>query len=374
MLGIIVLSIRIADIHENLGDKLANPSILKAVMRTITAEPEFVDIPKSQFPDGESSGLRARAMSEIAQAAGQSVTAEIWLIHGLVDPSSAYLSQFELCLLYWNEGRRDRALNACRGTKSSAVYWLNQGYLADERGDKPEALAYYEMAGFTDPDMVDAWHHIGITLFSLKRYDEAIEAYERVMALDPTPSPDVYDSLGQSYLQNGNPTMAREVLNRGLMIYPSRREYYVGMADTYRVENDLDSADSWYARTLQRWPNDAQVWSARGDVASRSGRQSDAIEYYQHAAENQPEGFGYWMSLASTAAMVGDIPLATESYRSALALRPDDVGAWLHAGRFFVNSNQMAEAKEVFEHILVLQPDNDEAAIQLAEIRDPSNE
>ncbi len=77
------------------------------------------------------------------------------------------------------------------------------------------------------------------------------------------PSPDVYDSLGQSYLQNGNPTMAREVLNWGLLIYPSRREYYMGMADTYRAEDDLDSADSWYARTLQRWPNEAlsmSVW------------------------------------------------------------------------------------------------------------------
>ncbi len=169
ILGIIVISIRIAGIRENLGDKLDNPSILKAVMRTVMAEPEIVDIPTSQISDNESSGLRARAMSEIAQAADQPVSAEIWLIHGLVDPSSAYLSQFELCLLYWNEGYRDRALNACRGTKSSAVYWLNQGYLADDRGDKAEALAYYEMAGFTDPDMVDAWHHIGIALFSLKR-------------------------------------------------------------------------------------------------------------------------------------------------------------------------------------------------------------
>ncbi|MEZ4517517.1 MAG: hypothetical protein R3C44_12030 [Chloroflexota bacterium] len=38
---------------------------------------------------------------------------------------------------------------------------------------------------------------------------------------------------------------------------------------------------------LQRWPYDAQVWSARGRIAQDEGRISDAVTFYQEAAANR---------------------------------------------------------------------------------------
>jgi tetratricopeptide (TPR) repeat protein len=364
LLGALVLGLRLAG-SASPGRMVDNRALLRAAMGADSAVPQ---------PAGTPTGFQARALSRIAQTAGQPATAETWLAHGLTDPASAYLAQFELCRLYWNAGRQAQAREACRDTLDSATYWLSRGYVADQSGDIEGALAYYQMAAATDGELTAAWHQIGRALFALGRYEEAIPAFERLMVLDATPTADVYDALSLSYLELDNPTMARDVLDRGLLFYPDQRVYYLAMADSYRREDNLEAAEGWYARMLQRWPHDAQAWAARGDTAVAGGRLRDAIDYYRQAAANQPEGVGYWINLASTAVAAEDFPLATQAYRRAMELRPDDPAVWLHAGRFLVESGQVDEARAVFEHILVLQPDNDEAATQLAALAAPSGQ
>jgi tetratricopeptide (TPR) repeat protein len=314
----------------------------------------------------EVSGFQARALGRLAQAAGQRNIVELWLRRGLDDPQSGYLAQFELCRLYWDEGQRDVAREMCRDTQASAAYWLDRGYAADQAGDRDAALNFYQMAAAVDPALIAAWQQAGNSLFGLGRYDEAIPAYERVLALASTPPVAVIHSLGRAYLAVDNLTMARDVLNRGLAHYPNQREIFLVMAETYRQEADRITAESWYVRILQRWPGDDQTWAKRAEVAAADARWEDAIEYYQEAAKLRPEDSGYWLGLAAAAAVAGNTALATHAYQQALALRPDDPGLWLRAGRFLAETEQINAARVTFEHVLELQPDHAEAAAQLS--------
>jgi tetratricopeptide (TPR) repeat protein len=367
VLGLIALGLRVMALRQTLSNTLVNPTLLTAAMQAASGTPVST-VAAAEILAGRAplSGFQARAMSLIAQNAGQWTTAEAWLTQGLADPPSAYLAQFELCLLYWNQGQRDHAREACRDTKASAVFWLNRGYVADQNGERAEALAAFQMASSIDPDLVAAWQQLGHALLSAARHDEAILAYERVMALEATPQADVFYSLSLAYLEANNPTMARDVLNRGLMIYPAERVYYLAMAETYRHEDDLDTAESWYVRMLQRWPYDDQAWAKRGEIAVAAGRLRDAEEYFQEAATIQPNDVGYWINLASVASDTDNVRLATRAYQEAMALRPDDAAIWMQAGRFLAKSGKAGEARSVFEHVLELEPDNRDAMSQLA--------
>ena len=360
LLGLIVVAARLVAGRGALAGAPASAALLRAAMGDAAVAAASVPAMPS--------GVQARALSVAARRTGNPATAEAWLVRGLSDPTSAYLAQFELCRLYWRQGQLALARETCRGSVVSAGYWLNLGYLADQRSAFDEALTYFEMAAATDPELTTAWHQLARGLFAAQRYEEAVLAYERVMALDPSPVADVYHTLSLSYLALDNPTMARDVLERGLLIYPEQRPYYLNMAETFRAQGDLDTADSWYARMLQRWPNDAQAWAARAQTAAEAGRFDDAVTYYQEATNNQPEGAGYWMSLASTLAETEQTEAATEAYRRAMALQPDNLSLWLHAGRFLTESGQRDEARAAFEHVLALQPDNSEAAAQLSEL------
>lgn len=371
LLGLIVLLSRLLVAGGDLAHKATNLALLKAAMQA-SATPVAGATPA--ITTEQVSGLQARSLSLIAQAAGQRATAEVWLRRGLDDPHSAYLAQFELCRLYWNEGRRQEAREACRDTQASAEYWLDQGYRADQRGDRAEALAYFQMAANVDPALIAAWQQVGHAQFAFEHYGEAIQAYERVLALAQSPTADVVHALGQAYLEMGNPTLARDVLDRGLVMYPNQRELYLVMAETYRREEDLATADGWYGRILQRWPDDAQTWANRAEVATAGGRQVDAVGYWQEATANQPTDVGYWLALADAAAAVNNGRLATDAYQQAMALRPDDPSIWLRAGRFLADTNRLDEARAAFEHVLAVQPANDEAAARLAELEQPSGE
>lgn len=367
--GVVVLGMRVLSLGDGLTHAVTNPALLKEAMRTAAGAPASTVTAADLLPAGVPvSGFQSRAMSEIAQRAGQSATAEAWLIQGLSDPSAGYLSQFEMCLLYWNAEQRARAREACRGTQASAIYWLNRGYVADQAGDRAEALAAFQMASSIDPELTAAWQQAGHALFALGRYDEAILAYEQVMALEQSPPADVVHSLGRSYLQLDDPLAAREVLVRGLELYPNQRLLYLAMAQTYRDEGDLEKADNWYGQMVQRWPFDDQGWAARGEMAMAAGRVRDAMDYYREAVKIQPDDVGYWLNLAMAAASSDNMSLAASSYRKAMELRPDDATLWLQAGRHLVRANQSEEAKTVFEHVLELEPGNSEAAFELARL------
>jgi tetratricopeptide (TPR) repeat protein len=348
------------------GRSVINLVYLKAAMQH-ALEKDFAGMSKPMPPVSDPmTGLQARAMAYLAQAEGQTARGEKWLAEGLTDSPSAALTQFEMCLLYWNAGRRDLALQACRGTKYSALYWLNQGHIASEAGNIDDALAYYQMAGYTDPGLTVAWQQLGRGLYDKGYYDQAVLALERVLAHDPRPAADVFDALASAYLKLENAAMARDVLTKGLVIHSDQRVFYLGMADSYRLEGNYGAADGWYARLLQRWPYDAHTWADRGDLAMAMGRQKEAMTYYQEAISNEPDGAGYWLGLANAARENDDIVEATAAYEKVLDMRPNDTGIWLQAGRFLVDSDQIDEARRVFERILVLQPENVEAATQLA--------
>lgn len=371
VLALLAVCLRLGGMRDALPATIVNTALLKAAMKAsmgVPVSPVAVatDIPTS-FPP---TPFQTRAMSEIAQRAGKQATAEAWLVRGLSDPATAYLSQFELCLLYWNAAQYGRAREACRGTKESAVYWLNRGYVADQEGERAEALIYFQMAGSINPGMGVAWQQTGNALFALGRYEEAIPAFERVLALEKAPTASVYQSLGRAHLQQKDAPAARKVLDEGLAAYPNQRGLYMLMAETYHKERDWAAADEWYDRLLQQWPSDYRGWAARGEVALADGRPRDAMSYYREAVKIRPEGDSYWMSLATAATAAGNMALASTSYRQAMELRPDDAALWMRAGRHLAQANQHDEARAVFEHVLELEPSSSEATTELARLDD----
>jgi tetratricopeptide (TPR) repeat protein len=82
--------------------------------------------------------------------------------------------------------------------------WLNEGIALYDLKRYDEALVAYEQAIRLDPNFAIAYYGKGVALRNLKRYDEAIAAYEQAIRLDPNFAIAYYskglalDRLGQS--------------------------------------------------------------------------------------------------------------------------------------------------------------------------------
>jgi len=71
-----------------------------------------------------------------------------------------------------------------------------------------------------NPDNVDAWNQLGNLFFDANRFGDAIDAYERSLALKPG-DPGVLTDMGVMYRRNKNPKKAIEIFDLAISADPA---------------------------------------------------------------------------------------------------------------------------------------------------------
>src|SRR5271170_5349319 len=78
---------------------------------------------------------------------------------------------------------------------------MDEGNAALAIGDLEEAVNYFRQVVEQDPQFQDGWQALGMVLYKLDRYVEAIEAGNRAARIDPN-NPFVWSSLSLAYNAN----------------------------------------------------------------------------------------------------------------------------------------------------------------------------
>jgi tetratricopeptide (TPR) repeat protein len=78
---------------------------------------------------------------------------------------------------------------------------MDEGNTALAIGELDDAAKYFRQAVDQDPEFQDGWHALGMTLYKLDRYEEAIAAGLRAAQIDPN-NQFVWSSLSLAYNAN----------------------------------------------------------------------------------------------------------------------------------------------------------------------------
>jgi len=62
---------------------------------------------------------------------------------------------------------------------------LHKGMDCVRRRDFEKAIEYFQIVTTSNPEIPEAWNNLGVALYGLGRTDEAMESYDRSIALDP---------------------------------------------------------------------------------------------------------------------------------------------------------------------------------------------
>lgn len=277
------------------------------------------DEPGGTLPEvtDEVTGLTARAAAYLHPEEAQA-----WLEAGLSDDSHT-LTALQLCLWYWEAGRRDDAAAACRQSQDSTIYWIRQGIAAQIAGDNTGAIAFFEMATQVEPESAEAWYRLGVLLQLERRYEEALVAFQAAVNHGYS----AYDSLGGIYLQLKRYAEAREVLLEGIAVFPEVRYTYLNLALVAEAEEKWTEADDWYRQLAQLFPDYGPAYSGRGRMALHLGQYTQAVTYFQQATQMEPGRLGFWLDLGNAAAQSGDITIAIKAYQQALIMQPGNAQA-----------------------------------------------
>ncbi len=363
LLALLILALRWDRTGSRLTEAPEAVSLLDTAMSAGAGETvSMAELARLGAEHDAPTGVSSRALARLALLSGQPAVAERWLRAGASDGNVPNLTLFELCRFYWSRGDVEQALTSCANSRSSAAYWLELGYGAADAGKATEAINLFAMAAATDPSLPEAWHQLGRAYFANQRLDDAIQALQQQLVIDPEATVDVYRTLGEAYLETDDAAAARETLEAGLVQFPDDKLLAVMLAAALGETGDLALAQQEFEQLAERYPDDPMIWAGWGEAALAGGNGQAATRYLQEALRLAPDNIGYWLKLVAASSAAGDVPATAQAYRELMMLRPEDVTLWLNAGRFWLESGQLEEARFVLDRVMQLEPGNEEAA------------
>jgi tetratricopeptide (TPR) repeat protein len=105
----------------------------------------------------------------------------------------------------------------------AAVLLNNLAVVHERRGSAELAARTLEHALLEDANGAHLHKNLGDYLYRAQRYDDALEAFERVVRLAPSHGPDVYLKIGNIHYRRGALEAARAAWDAALVLDPDHR-------------------------------------------------------------------------------------------------------------------------------------------------------
>lgn len=206
------------------------------------------------------------------------------------------------------------------------------------------------------PHKPGAHLNVGIAYAQQGRLNEAVQAFQRALALKPTYA-DAYNNLGLVYQQQGQLEQAILEFRHALSLHTGSADAHNNLGVAYRQQGRLHEAIQEYRRAIRLQPDFAGVRYNLGNVYLSVNQAPQAIEELRYAIALDPGYAEAHASLGAAYQAQGDFQIALKEYRRALTLRPDLAHVHYNLGVLYQRQGETTEARKAFERALQIQPD-----------------
>jgi tetratricopeptide (TPR) repeat protein len=158
-------------------------------------------------------------------------------------------------------------------------------------GRNEDAFSRLKRATKRRPPFGAAFHELGYLLFSMERYDEAIEVLSRGHELLPM-MPELSILLGNVLLGCRNFHNAKAYFARALNISPNSSDAMYGLATAYWRLCQYQAAADLFRRYLMRNRDDANTWLSLGHCLLELGQCDAGYDCFRTAARGDPKRYG----------------------------------------------------------------------------------
>lgn len=156
-------------------------------------------------------------------------------------------------------------------------------------------------------------------LYTQKRLDEAIAAYNRVLQAN-----------------NTNP------------------QGWQGYGLTQRLRGLYEDALSSFERALKLDPGLVTSWNGKGSVLARLRRHQDALDAFEHALKLEPRNAAAWNGKGAALNALGRSNQALDAFEMALRYDPQLVQAWFNKGLLLYTMGRYREAERSYQEAINL--------------------
>ena len=229
------------------------------------------------------------------------------------------------------------SLDSAEGLYDAGATYLRLNQLERAETSLTEAIKM-------DSGLADAYNALGVVMTKRRRYDEALDLYNRALELNPRDA-GFRINLALTYHLQGRGDDAEQVYREAVSInrdfagvldflgggsgasrptsvdplqrIASEKAYDDGAA--YLRLKRYDRATEQFDRALSMNPENGDALNGQGVIATRQHNYAEAIDAYRKAIATDPNNAGYQANLAITYHLQGKTDEAIAAYKKAVA-------------------------------------------------------
>ena len=174
----------------------------------------------------------------------------------------------------------------------------------------------------TDPQSVNAHYNLGFGLAQLGRHQEAVQAYERALEIEPDYGY-AHNNLGNALTQVGKRAEAIGHFRKALELDASYAEAHHNLANVLVEESRRDEALEHLREAVRLRPDFAEAQMNLGNLLTGKGNAAEAVTRYRSALKLKPDFAEAHNNLANALVALGRLREAISHYSEALRIRQD---------------------------------------------------
>lgn len=236
----------------------------------------------------------------------------------------------------------------------NAAAHLNHALALSGLGRPAAALAAVDAALVREAGNAAAWNTRGQLLWRLGRMREAVNSYDRALALKPDAT--AHNNRGVALAALGEDAAALGAYDAALTLDPGYAGAHNNRAAALRKLRRNEDALAACETALRIDPDLAAAWNNRGLALAELHQTENALSSYARALELQPELAEAHNNRGLALAVLGRLPEALASYDRAVALRPDDADAHNNRAAALLGVKDYAGAAQAFDRVAALEP------------------
>ena len=238
-------------------------------------------------------------------------------------------------------------------TNKFAIQGLSDAYTRQgneflEKEETLKAKFYFEEAVKFDDRNATAYAGLGEVFDTLEQSGEAIQNYEKALALNAELT-EIYSSLGILYYQAGEIAKAENLLTKALAVNPDNAEtqYFLGLI-RYK-QNRYAEAQTALLRSGQMEANNAEVHYYLGEVYDKLNQPNEAIAEYQKAVQLNPRYIEALFDLGVAFYNQERFQEAVDTYKKLLSVKNDYWEAHANLADAYRQLNKLNEAAASYQ-------------------------
>ncbi|MBI5091951.1 MAG: tetratricopeptide repeat protein [Candidatus Hydrogenedentes bacterium] len=281
-----------------------------------------------------------------------------------------------------------------------AVITVQIALTLQDKGQYPQAAAYYDCALRFDPKQAEAQTGIGIIALAQHKPGDAITAFRKALAISSA-FREAYGGLGEALHANGDTDGALDVYRKLLGLCAAEPKAQFNLGQLLYEKNDLDGAIAAYQKYIALLPNDPDGYARLAFPLEDKGDLDGALAAYKKALSLNPNYIDAYVNMGHLIEKRNDAKGAENAYRSALALQsnhplalsglgralalqgrieealkhlqraselaPADAGVWIDYGNVTRKTGESARAIGMYRRAIECDPTDSEAYLALAE-------